>query len=80
MTTHAPASLPLPDVPPVIESLRTAHSDLLDAANEAADRMRTGIDNAYQVGQAERSIAFHEAAASVRTILDLAENEYPPRG
>ena len=80
MTQPLPAPATVTDPPPVVVALRETLHDLVDDAGEAADRMRAGGDVAYRIGQAERAIALHEAAASVRSVLDTAENEYPARG
>jgi hypothetical protein len=70
-----PLPAPAADVPPVVAALREAINDLIDDAGEAAARMRGGVDAAYRIGQAERAIAMHEAAASVRAVLDTALDE-----
>lgn len=67
------------DPPPLARAARQTIDDLGEVAREAADRMRTGTDPAYRLGQAERSIATYEAIGYVRDLLDIAEQEQPAR-
>lgn len=67
-------------LPPVVAALRALHDDLLSKASRAVTRMRdSNLDETSRLGQAERALAMHEAAADVRAALDVAENEGPLR-
>jgi uncharacterized glyoxalase superfamily metalloenzyme YdcJ len=67
-------------LPPVVTALRALYDDLLDKASTAVDAMRDrNLDDTSRLGQAERALAMHEAAADVRAALDVAENEGPTR-
>lgn len=78
--TAAPALVDAPDLPPVVAALRALYDDLLGKASRAVDGMRDRtLDDTSRLGQAERALALHEAAADVRAALDVAENEGPLR-